>query len=213
MEVESILAILLGCITAIIACLAKFRKMISTYTFGSGLVAGDSFQRLSPRAIKKRQLEQRRRKLAGGLLRRALSTEFGRQAVAMTDDGLNKAKGRLGDELFRSRSDLRLSMTSLSEVGLLSVDTAACELAAASLVNANAPADGPFVALCCLSHGRPLPLPRCILMRPAAPRCVSLRFFFLFFCARVRRLPGRARSPDRPRAAGAARSRRGARQL
>jgi hypothetical protein len=48
---------------------------------------------------------------------RALSnSEIGRRAVESADAGLTIAKDRLGGELFRSRGDLSLQMTPLSEV-------------------------------------------------------------------------------------------------
>lgn len=48
---------------------------------------------------------------------RAISaSEIGRRAVESADAGLTIAKDRLGGELFRSRGDLSLQMTPLSEV-------------------------------------------------------------------------------------------------
>jgi hypothetical protein len=48
----STVGLTLGIITAIVGCCVRLKHSILEHTFGSGLVAGDSFQRLSPRAIR-----------------------------------------------------------------------------------------------------------------------------------------------------------------
>jgi len=117
MDIETILGIIVVAVAVLVACAFKLRSLIQHHSFGSGLVAGDSFQRLSPRALKERQRARRRQRSGWikDLTSRALDTDLGRRA----DAGITVAKGHVGAQLFRSRSNAGLTglmMTSRSEV-------------------------------------------------------------------------------------------------
>jgi hypothetical protein len=103
-ELPEILLALAVLVTMCIACATKFQRLVQEYTFGSGLVAGESFKELTPAMTQSTS--------SSSLLHRSSS-----RLVNEVSAGVTAAKSKLGKKLFKSRNNLNIKMTPLSEVG------------------------------------------------------------------------------------------------